>query len=195
MGRPESWPDSVAVRAGAGSHVVVYEVGPNPTVYRILVVPSLNQRSCFRWRRAEENSVGSGQGVRLGSQDRTRLSEDRLHHTHGSVTVCGGGPRPGSHCFCRRASWRMSDGPTLDYDLLLSPGPPLTGVSSGPPLVGGDAEQRTAFAFVGLLMLFLIFLLVRCFRILLDPYSRMPSSSWTEHKDAAERGQFDYTLV
>uniref|UniRef100_A0A4W5LIM2 Cortexin 1 n=1 Tax=Hucho hucho TaxID=62062 RepID=A0A4W5LIM2_9TELE len=74
--------------------------------------------------------------------------------------------------------------------LLLSPGPP-----SSPALVGGDAEQRTAFAFVGLLMLFLVFLLVRCFRILLDPYSRMPSSSWTEHKEGVERGQFDYALV
>ncbi|XP_064789257.1 LOW QUALITY PROTEIN: cortexin-1-like [Oncorhynchus masou masou] len=75
---------------------------------------------------------------------------------------------------------------------------PLGPPSLGPPvalLVGGDAEQRTAFAFVGLLMLFLVFLLVRCFRILLDPYSRMPSSSWTEHKEGVERGQFDYALV
>ncbi len=50
-------------------------------------------------------------------------------------------------------------------------------------------------AFVGLLMLFLVFLLVRCFRILLDPYSRMPASSWTDHKEGLERGQFDYALV
>uniref|UniRef100_A0A4W4ELM9 Cortexin 1 n=1 Tax=Electrophorus electricus TaxID=8005 RepID=A0A4W4ELM9_ELEEL len=61
--------------------------------------------------------------------------------------------------------------------------------------LAGDAEQRTAFAFVGLLMLFLVFLLVRCFRILLDPYSRMPASSWTDHKEGLERGQFDYALV
>uniref|UniRef100_A0A8C6W0Z0 Cortexin 1 n=1 Tax=Nothobranchius furzeri TaxID=105023 RepID=A0A8C6W0Z0_NOTFU len=54
---------------------------------------------------------------------------------------------------------------------------------------------RTALAFVGLLMLFLVFLLVRCFRILLDPYSRMPASSWTNHKEGLERGQFDYALV
>ncbi|XP_045061737.1 LOW QUALITY PROTEIN: cortexin-1-like [Coregonus clupeaformis] len=74
------------------------------------------------------------------------------------------------------------------------PGPPSLGPPAA-PLVGGDAEQRTAFAFVGLLMLFLVFLLVRCFRILLDPYSRMPSSSWTEHKEGVERGQFDYALV
>uniref|UniRef100_A0A8B9RLZ7 Cortexin 1 n=1 Tax=Astyanax mexicanus TaxID=7994 RepID=A0A8B9RLZ7_ASTMX len=95
--------------------------------------------------------------------------------------------------FCRRGLWRMSDVSTLDYELL-SPGPLLAGPPSSPPLAG-DAEQRTAFAFVGLLMLFLLFLLVRCFRILLDPYSRMPASSWTDHKEGLERGQFDYALV
>ncbi|XP_062412344.1 cortexin-1 [Sardina pilchardus] len=89
----------------------------------------------------------------------------------------------------------MSDVPTLDFELF-SPEPLLHAApSSAPPVVGGDAEQRTAFAFVGLLMLFLVFLLVRCFRILLDPYSRMPSSSWTDHKEGLERGQFDYALV
>ncbi|XP_051979742.1 cortexin-1 [Xyrauchen texanus] len=87
----------------------------------------------------------------------------------------------------------MSDVSTLDYELL-SPGPSFSGAPSSPSL-GGDTEQRTAFAFVGLLMVFLIFLLVRCFRILLDPYSRMPASSWTDHKDGFERGQFDYALV
>lgn len=93
--------------------------------------------------------------------------------------------------------------PTLDYELLLSPassslpGSPGGGSSSSQPLtlVGVDNEQRTALAFVGLLMLFLVFLLVRCFRILLDPYSRMPASSWTDHKEGLERGQFDYALV
>ncbi|KAG5850748.1 hypothetical protein ANANG_G00085740 [Anguilla anguilla] len=69
--------------------------------------------------------------------------------------------------------------------------------SRGPtsPPLAGDNEQKTALAFVGLLLLFLVFLLVRCFRILLDPYSRMPSSSWTDHKEGLERGQFDYALV
>ncbi|KAI1891746.1 hypothetical protein AGOR_G00146940 [Albula goreensis] len=95
--------------------------------------------------------------------------------------------------FCRRAPWRMSDVPTLDYELLSS-GPLLSGGPTSLPMVG-DAEQKTAFAFVGLLLLFLVFLLVRCFRILLDPYSRMPASSWTDHKEGLERGQFDYALV
>uniref|UniRef100_H2LL41 Cortexin 1 n=2 Tax=Oryzias latipes TaxID=8090 RepID=H2LL41_ORYLA len=96
----------------------------------------------------------------------------------------------------------MNDVPTLDYELLQYPsssslpGGPGSGISSPPlNLVVVDTEQRTALAFVGLLLLFLVFLLVRCFRILLDPYSRMPASSWTDHKDGVERGQFDYGLV
>ncbi|MGH0156041.1 UNVERIFIED_CONTAM: hypothetical protein FKN15_030590 [Acipenser sinensis] len=79
----------------------------------------------------------------------------------------------------------MSDVPTLDYDLL-SPGPSDGAPTAGPSLPG-DAEQRTAFAFVGLLLVFLVVLVVRCFRVLLDPYSRMPSSSWGERKDGLER--------
>uniref|UniRef100_A0A3Q1HUI9 Uncharacterized protein n=1 Tax=Anabas testudineus TaxID=64144 RepID=A0A3Q1HUI9_ANATE len=67
--------------------------------------------------------------------------------------------------------------------------------STPPPNTPTIQSQRTALAFVGLLMLFLVFLLVRCFRILLDPYSRMPASSWTDHKEGLERGQFDYALV
>ncbi|KAJ3598881.1 hypothetical protein NHX12_032844 [Muraenolepis orangiensis] len=122
---------------------------------------------------------------------------------------------------CLRAPWTMNNvPPTPDYGPLLSPagssllssgsggGPGGSGIGGlasgggggggGPPLALGvvDAEQRTALAFVGLLMLFLVFLLVRCFRILLDPYSRMPASSWTDHKEGGpERGQFDYALV
>ncbi|CAM2109417.1 cortexin-1 [Lepidochelys kempii] len=84
----------------------------------------------------------------------------------------------------------MNDASTLDYELL-SPSlvePPATGL-------GMDAEQKTVFAFVIFLLVFLVMLMVRCFRILLDPYSRMPASSWTDHKEGLERGQFDYALV
>ncbi|XP_041087140.1 cortexin-1-like [Polyodon spathula] len=95
--------------------------------------------------------------------------------------------------FCRLVPWTMSDAPTLDYELL-SPGPSDGAPTAGPSLSGG-AEQKTAFAFVGLLLVFLVVLVVRCFRVLLDPYSRMPSSSWGERKDGLERGQFDYALV
>ncbi|XP_005989994.1 cortexin-1 [Latimeria chalumnae] len=64
-----------------------------------------------------------------------------------------------------------------------------------PDTLGMDAEQKTVFAFVIFLLVFLVVLVVRCFRILLDPYSRMPASSWTDHKEGLERGQFDYALV
>uniref|UniRef100_A0A8C4JJ41 Cortexin 1 n=1 Tax=Dromaius novaehollandiae TaxID=8790 RepID=A0A8C4JJ41_DRONO len=58
-----------------------------------------------------------------------------------------------------------------------------------------SSSQKTVFAFVIFLLVFLVMLMVRCFRILLDPYSRMPASSWTDHKEGLERGQFDYALV
>ncbi|NWI14251.1 CTXN1 protein, partial [Crypturellus soui] len=85
----------------------------------------------------------------------------------------------------------MSDASTMDYELL---SPSLV---EHPPGAGGgmDAEQKTVFAFVIFLLVFLVMLMVRCFRILLDPYSRMPASSWTDHKEGLERGQFDYALV
>ncbi|XP_036410572.1 cortexin-1-like [Megalops cyprinoides] len=87
----------------------------------------------------------------------------------------------------------MSDGPLQDYELL-SPGPSLPGAPTLPPLAG-YTEQGAALVFVGLLLLLLAVLVVRCFRVLLDPYSRMPASSWTDHKEGLERGQFEYALV
>ncbi|KAG7216423.1 hypothetical protein INR49_001909, partial [Caranx melampygus] len=44
-------------------------------------------------------------------------------------------------------------------------------------------EQKAAFVFVLLLFIFLALLIVRCFRILLDPYRSMPSSNWTDHTE------------
>ncbi|KAF3699191.1 Cortexin-2 [Channa argus] len=83
----------------------------------------------------------------------------------------------------------------VDYDLS-SPSPPS--LARGPPVLqpmAGHSEQGTALCFVGLLVLLLLFLVVRCVRILLDPYSSIPPSSWTDHKTALNRGQFDYALV
>lgn len=83
----------------------------------------------------------------------------------------------------------------VDYDLS-SPVPP--GFPREPTMmqpVAGHPEQGTALCFVGLLVLLLLFLVVRCVRILLDPYSSMPASSWTDHKEGLDRGQFDYALV
>ncbi|XP_078055977.1 cortexin-2 [Mustelus asterias] len=56
-------------------------------------------------------------------------------------------------------------------------------------------EQKTAFAFVGILFIFLGLLIVRCFRILLDPYSSMPSSTWADGMDGLEKGTFEYALA
>ena len=83
----------------------------------------------------------------------------------------------------------------VDYDVS-SPAPP--GFPRGQTVLQpmtGQPEQGSALCFVGLLVLLLLFLLVRCVRILLDPYSSMPSSSWTDHKEGLDRGQFDYALV
>ncbi|XP_029976475.1 cortexin-3-like [Salarias fasciatus] len=52
-------------------------------------------------------------------------------------------------------------------------------------------EQRAAFVFVLVLFVFLGLLIVRCFRILLDPYRSMPSSTWTDHVD---KDTFDYRI-
>lgn len=98
----------------------------------------------------------------------------------------------------RSLAFKMSDANywVADYDHS-SPSPP--GFARGPsvlqPMVG-QPEHGTALCFVGLLVLLLLFLVVRCVRILLDPYSSMPASSWTaDRKSGLERGQFDYALV
>ncbi|XP_019412298.1 PREDICTED: cortexin-3-like [Crocodylus porosus] len=59
----------------------------------------------------------------------------------------------------------------------------------GPAL---SLEQKAAFIFVFLLFVFLGLLIVRCFRILLDPYRIMPSSTWTDYM---EKDTFDYRLA
>uniref|UniRef100_A0A8D3AZD8 Cortexin-2-like n=1 Tax=Scophthalmus maximus TaxID=52904 RepID=A0A8D3AZD8_SCOMX len=49
----------------------------------------------------------------------------------------------------------------------------------------------SAFLFVLILFIFLGLLIVRCFRILLDPYRSMPSSTWTDH---VEKDTFHYRI-
>ncbi|KAG7499731.1 cortexin-3 [Solea senegalensis] len=56
-------------------------------------------------------------------------------------------------------------------------------------------EQKTTFALVIFLFVFLLILIVRCFRILLDPYRSMPTSTWADGLDGLEKGQFDNTLA
>lgn len=92
----------------------------------------------------------------------------------------------------------MSDASWLDYELSsLGPdgSPPIAPTVLLPMAVVAHTEQSTTLCFMGLLLLLLLFLLVRCIRILLDPYSSMPASSWNDHKDGLERGTFDFALV
>ncbi|XP_019744422.1 cortexin-1 [Hippocampus comes] len=82
-----------------------------------------------------------------------------------------------------------------DYDPSSSAPPSF---ARGPTVlepIAGHPEQAAALCFVGLLLLLLLFLLVRCVRILLDPYSSMPAASWTDHKEGLDRGRFDYAVV
>ncbi|NWI68229.1 CTXN3 protein, partial [Todus mexicanus] len=56
-------------------------------------------------------------------------------------------------------------------------------------------EQKTSFAFVILLFIFLGILIVHCFRILLDPYQSMPTSASADGPDGLEKGQFNYAVA
>uniref|UniRef100_A0A3P8SV33 Cortexin 2 n=1 Tax=Amphiprion percula TaxID=161767 RepID=A0A3P8SV33_AMPPE len=67
---------------------------------------------------------------------------------------------------------------------------PLHGSVVGSESVGSRI-QRAAFVFVLILFIFLGLLIVRCFRILLDPYRSMPSSTWTDYM---EKDTFDYRI-
>ncbi|XP_072269884.1 cortexin-3 isoform X1 [Pyxicephalus adspersus] len=83
-------------------------------------------------------------------------------------------------------SWTM-DGETLSSTML-----PTLNASYGSSMT---LEQKTTFAFVVLLFIILGVLIVRCFRILLDPYRSMPTSTWADGVDGLEKGQFDYALA
>lgn len=63
--------------------------------------------------------------------------------------------------------------------------------SSSAPASFLSLEQRAALVFLLILFIFLGLLIVRCFRILLDPYRSMPSSTWTDHM---EKDTFDYRV-
>lgn len=125
-------------------------------------------------------------------QERVPSLAQQLWSNPSSVRGHSGSLTPGGSTPPARAllASAMNDASTMDYELL---SPSLVEHPAG--AAGMDAEQKTVFAFVIFLLVFLVMLMVRCFRILLDPYSRMPASSWTDHKEGLERGQFDYALV
>uniref|UniRef100_A0A8C3SKQ9 Uncharacterized protein n=1 Tax=Chelydra serpentina TaxID=8475 RepID=A0A8C3SKQ9_CHESE len=66
---------------------------------------------------------------------------------------------------------------------------PVPGIALPIPTPSLTLEQKAAFVFVFSLFIFLGLLIVRCFRILLDPYRSMPSSTWTDYM---EKDTFDY---
>ncbi|KAI6072147.1 Cortexin-1 isoform X1 [Aix galericulata] len=121
-----------------------------------------------------------------GLESRAKGTKGTAMHLAGTKGMPGVLLHPRPECLTSA----MNDASTMDYELL---SPSL--VEHPASTAGMDAEQKTVFAFVIFLLVFLVMLMVRCFRILLDPYSRMPASSWTDHKEGLERGQFDYALV
>ncbi|NXH10178.1 CTXD1 protein, partial [Bucco capensis] len=50
----------------------------------------------------------------------------------------------------------------------------------GPPAV--DVDKGFAMAFVGLLGLLLLAMMVRCARLIVDPYTAIPTSTWEEEQ-------------
>ncbi|XP_067114698.1 cortexin-3 [Osmerus mordax] len=91
------------------------------------------------------------------------------------------------------SSWMMEGEPiTSTLSLLHSGG---GHASRNIATAGMTLEQKTTFALVIFLFVFLLILIVRCFRILLDPYRSMPTSTWADGLDGLEKGQFDNTLA
>ncbi|KAJ8271070.1 hypothetical protein GJAV_G00122410 [Gymnothorax javanicus] len=163
--RKEQGPSEFVWEVPAKGYPTWMRRGPKPAL--------LNQSLCWWGRLPKESTPNSPSNL---------ATLPALHPT--LSTVCK---------FCRRGPWKMNDGPAPDYELF-PPGPSAAGAPTAPSL-DGYTEQGAALVFVGLLLLLLVVLLVRCFRVLLDPFSRMPSSSWTDHKEGLERGQFEYALV
>ncbi|XP_054858002.1 cortexin-3-like [Eublepharis macularius] len=77
----------------------------------------------------------------------------------------------------------MADGPGSSL-------PPLASAMLPTPVL--SLEQRAALVFVFLLFVVLGVLIVRCFRILLDPYRSTPTSTWTDYM---EKDAFGYRLA
>ncbi|NXS54320.1 CTXD1 protein, partial [Brachypteracias leptosomus] len=51
---------------------------------------------------------------------------------------------------------------------------------TGPPAL--DVDKGFATAFVVLLCLFLLAMVLRCARLIVDPYSAIPTSTWEEEQ-------------
>ncbi|CAB1460480.1 unnamed protein product [Pleuronectes platessa] len=82
-----------------------------------------------------------------------------------------------------------------EHFVALSSSSSSTSSSTDSAITAMSLEQKTTFALVIFLFVFLLILIVRCFRILLDPYRSMPTSTWADGLDGLEKGQFDNTLA
>nr|XP_060640725.1 cortexin-1 [Anolis sagrei ordinatus] len=102
----------------------------------------------------------------------------------------------GSCCFCL---WTEGSTPFVVASMECpSPSPswgPEGDPTPGLTLAPADVEQRATLALVVLLLAFLAGLLVRCSRILLDPYSQMTAAAWSHHKERLDRGVLDPNLA
>ncbi|NXX19416.1 CTXD1 protein, partial [Podargus strigoides] len=52
--------------------------------------------------------------------------------------------------------------------------------ATAPPAV--DVDKGLAMAFVVLMCLFLLAMVVRCAKLIMDPYSAIPTSTWEEEQ-------------
>ncbi|XP_028830537.1 cortexin-3 isoform X2 [Denticeps clupeoides] len=100
--------------------------------------------------------------------------------------------RPPSSSSSSSSSWWLTEAEPFTSSALPPPAP-RGHLPAGAGMV--TLEQKTTFALVLFLFLLLGVLIVRCFRILLDPYRSMPTSTWADGLDGLEKGQFDYTLA
>ncbi|XP_041037618.1 cortexin-3 [Carcharodon carcharias] len=64
--------------------------------------------------------------------------------------------------------------------------------AAGSSIATVTLEQKATFVLVFFLFAFLGLLIIRCFRILLDPYRSMSSSAWTDYM---EKDALDYRMA
>uniref|UniRef100_A0A8B9YXJ4 CTXD1 protein n=1 Tax=Buteo japonicus TaxID=224669 RepID=A0A8B9YXJ4_9AVES len=61
-------------------------------------------------------------------------------------------------------------------------GQPSPGALIAPNTAGIDVDKGFAMAFVVLMCLFLLAMMVRCAKLIVDPYSAIPTSTWEEEQ-------------
>nr|CAI9688543.1 unnamed protein product [Rangifer tarandus platyrhynchus] len=121
--------------------------------------------------------------IQTAMQLRLPLAQKRLYTLHLLQLLM----QPIARGTTTKHPWTMDGGQPVPSPLV-----PLGNMSSDSSM---SLEQKTTFVFVILLFIFLGILIVRCFRILLDPYRSMPTSTWADGLEGLEKGQFDHALA